>query len=292
VQVKVIVCRSRLGECSLDDRTQRERVEEALQWSEFRKAVALAAELPWHTLELRAMSHLMDAMISAAAGLSDGSEDELKAYELVVIIGDTLFQQAGVYRPAVELRVNSALFNKGVVLAQIGRTDEAIKTYDRLVSRVGGSRQPGLRESAVRALFNKGAGLASLERREEAIGVYDDLVSRYRDDPEPSMTEAVGKALINKGVALAELKRFAEAIAVLDEVVERWGDSPDGTLRRRASRALLNKAAALIQLDQRQTALTTYDEILNRFGNDSESSLLEVVTIARLGRDSLAKILN
>jgi tetratricopeptide (TPR) repeat protein len=272
--------------------TALEHVEEALQGSHFKKAVLLAAKLPWHKLELRSMSHLMDAMISAAAGLSDGSEDELKAYELVVIIGDTLFQQAGVYRPAVELRVNSALFNKGVVLAQIGRTEEAIKTYDRLVSRVGASRQLGLRESAVRALFNKGASLANLQRREAAIGVYDDLVSRYRDDPEPSMTEAVGKALINKGVTLAELNRFGEAIAVLDEVVERWGNSPDGALRRRASRALLNKVSALIQLDQRQMALATYDEILDRFGNDSEPSLREVVTMARLGRDSLAKELN
>jgi tetratricopeptide (TPR) repeat protein len=264
-----------------------ERVHEELQRMEFREAISLAGKLPWHKLDREQMSQLMDGMISAAAGLSDGSEDELQAYELAVLIGDTLSPQAGVYRPAVELRVNSALFNQGVVLAQLCRTEEAIVVYDRLVHRAGGAREMGLRENAVRALFNKGASLASLNRREEAIAVYDELVGRFEAEPEPMLNEAVGKALINKGIALAELNRLNEAVAVLDDVVERWGDSSNAQLRERASRALLNKASALIKLDHQRLALAAYEEILQRFSADSEPSVRDAVQLARLGKETL-----
>jgi len=262
------------------------RIDEALRRSQYRDAISAAAAVPRRRLGHKQLSHLMDALIAAAAGLADSSDDELQAYDLVVDIGDTLSGEP-IYRAAVQLRVNSALFNKGVVLAQLGRAEEAIAVYDELVSRAGGSRQLGLRENAVRALFNKGARLARLHRLEEAIAVWDDLVSRYADDPEPSMSEAVGKAMVNKGIALAELDRQAEAIAVLDEVAARWGEERDPALRARAAKALLNKGSALIQLGQRQLALKAYTDLIKRFGKYKEPALREQVAVARVRKEAL-----
>lgn len=267
------------------------QVDEALRRSQYRDAISAAAAVPRRRLGHEQLSRLMDAMIAAAAGLADNSDDELHAYDLVVDIGDALAKEH-IYRAAVQLRVNSALFNKGVVLAQLGRVEEAIAVYDELVSRAGGSRQLGLRENAVRALFNKGARLARLDRLDEAIAVWDLLVSRYADDPEPSMSEAVGRAMVNKGIALAELNRQAEAIAVLDEVVSRWGDERDPALRARAVKALLNKATALIQMGQRQLALKTYTELIKRFGKYKEPALREQVAAARVRKEALEKELS
>ncbi len=262
------------------------RVDEALSEARFRDAVSLAHSLRKHDLSPDQINHLMDAMLAAAAGLADGSPAEVGAYDLVIELGRVLAGHE-VYGTGAELKVNSALFNKGVVLAQTGRREEAIEAYDELVRRAGTAREPGLKEAAVKALFNKGASLAGARRLEEAIAVYDELVQRYAGDPEPGLSEAVGKALVNKGVALAELRRLNEAIAVLDDVVRRWGDSRDPTLRERASKALLNKASALLQLRDRELALRTYDEIVTRFGEDTEPVVLEQVEIARRSKAML-----
>jgi tetratricopeptide (TPR) repeat protein len=268
-----------------------DRVHDAVERSEFRDAISAASAVPASDLGREQLSHLMDAMLTAAAGLADNSIDELTAYDLVVRLGDRLARNDA-YRPAVELRINAALFNKGVVLAHLGRAEEAIAVYDDLVGRSGGSRRLGLRENAVRALFNKGASLAGLERRQEAIAVYDELVKRFSGDDEPSMNEAVGKAMVNKGIALAELNRLAEAVGVLDEVVKRWREAKDPVLRERAAKAMLNKASALVQLGHTVMALETYDEVVQFYGGDRSTNVREQVAIAKIRKEALEESLS
>jgi len=267
-----------------------DRVHDAVRRAKFKDAISAASAVPATDLGREQVSELMDAMLTAAASLSDGSVDELTAYDLVVRLGDRI-PRDDVYRPAVDLRVNSALFNKGVVLAQLDRADEAIAVYDDLVARTGGSRQLGLRENAVRALFNKGASLAGMHRWEEAIGVYDELVGTYSGEPGAVMSEAVGKAMINKGIALAELNRPSEAVGVLDEVVERWSDSTDPILRARAAKALLNKASAMIQMGQQGIALRVYETIEKKYGRDKAPNVREQVAVAKVRREALAESL-
>ncbi|NIN70761.1 MAG: tetratricopeptide repeat protein [Gemmatimonadetes bacterium] len=263
-----------------------DRVREAVKRADYRDAISAASAVPTTDLAREQISQLMDAMLTAAAGLSDGSIDELAAYDLVVRLGDRISRD-DTFRPAVDLRVNAALFNKGVVLAQMGRADEAIAIYDELVGRTGGSRQLGLRENAVRALFNKGASLAALHRHEEAVGVYDELIGTFSSEPGPGMSEAVGKAMVNKGIALAELDRLPEAVGVLDEVIKRWSESTDPVLRERVVKALLNKAAALLQMGQEAIALNVYETIENLYGRDRAPNIREQVAIARVRREVL-----
>jgi tetratricopeptide (TPR) repeat protein len=262
------------------------RVNTALSRSRYADAIKTAAAASIPKLEGDELSALMDAMLNAAAGLSDGSDAELQAYNLVITCADQLAADPQ-FKPSVELRVNAALFNKGVVLAQLGRNEQAIDAYDRLVNRVGGSSELGLRENAVRALFNKGASLQGLERREEAIAVFDDLIGEYEDDADPIVREAVGKALVNKGIALAELNRTTEAMDVLDDVITRWEDSIDPVLRERAARAYINKAGALIQIGRRDDARHTYEEAIELFGKDTEMLLREQAAIAQVRKDIL-----
>lgn len=265
-----------------------DRVHDAVKRGKFRDAISAASGVPATELSREEISQLMDAMLTAAAGLSDGSIDELAAYDLVVRLGGRI-PRDDTYRPAVDLRVNSALFNKGVVLAQMGRADEAIAVYDDLVRRTGSSRQAGLRESAVRALFNKGASLAALHRHEEAVGVYDELVGAFSDEPGAFMSEAVGKAMVNKGIALAELNRLPEAVGVLDQVVKRWSESPDPILRERAAKALLNKAAAMIQMGQEGVALRVYETIEQLYGRDKAPNVRKQLAVAKAKRQDLER---
>lgn len=260
-------------------------VRESISRGDLQGAIGHATRIEVNRLPREELEELLTALWASAAGLGTEPELELRAYDLVLAIGRAMARVGGSGR--ISDRVHAALFNKGVVLAQLGRTEEAIACYDQLVAEVGRSREAGLQESAVRALFNKGTRLTSLARLEEAIAVYDSLIQDYASTGTPDLLLAVSKALINKGIALAELDRSAEAVAVLDEVATRWSSSPDPRLRERAARALLNKASALIQLGQRELALETYGHILERFAGEKEPGVRELVEIARFRKQAM-----
>jgi hypothetical protein len=49
----------------------------------------------------------------------------------------------------------SAMFNVGVLLGQLGRSEEAAGVYDQLVARFGDATEPALREQVAAALRMK-----------------------------------------------------------------------------------------------------------------------------------------
>ena len=74
--------------------------------------------------------------------------------------------------------VASALLNKGITLAQLGRKEEALDACQEVVNRFGECSSPEILESVVAALFCKGVDLAALNRPEEALAAYDEVASR------------------------------------------------------------------------------------------------------------------
>jgi tetratricopeptide (TPR) repeat protein len=104
-----------------------------------------------------------------------------------------------------------ALFNKGIALGELGRSEEEIAVYDDLLARFGNAIELPLREQVATALVNKGITLDALDRREEAIAVYDDVLTRFGNATEPALREQVATALVNKGITLDALDRREEA---------------------------------------------------------------------------------
>ena len=74
-------------------------------------------------------------------------------------------------------------YNLGVVLGELGRSEEAIAAYDLVLDRYGDDPAPALREQVAEALNNKAGTLAQLGRSEEAVAAYDLVLDRYGDDP-------------------------------------------------------------------------------------------------------------
>ena len=62
-----------------------------------------------------------------------------------------------------------ALGNKGLALDKLGRYEEVIEEYDRILA---------IDPNDINALGNKGLDLDSLGRHEEAIELYDRVLSR------------------------------------------------------------------------------------------------------------------
>jgi tetratricopeptide (TPR) repeat protein len=90
--------------------------------------------------------------------------------------------------------VAEALVNRGWVLGELGRLEEAAKTYSKVVEWFGKTAEPALHVPVAEALVNKGAALGQLGQHEAAIGAYDQVVTRFEEATEPALLALVAKA--------------------------------------------------------------------------------------------------
>ncbi|MGD0499897.1 MAG: SIR2 family protein, partial [Bryobacteraceae bacterium] len=201
-----------------------EAVRDASRRSDYRAAVRGAGRIRLEELGATQLRELLLTMAQAGAALWDNSPDELLSYDLVLSIADKM-ESAGATDPAVVREGAKALYNKGLTLGVLNRSEEEIAVYDEVVRRYGDATEAPLREQVAKALVNKGITLGSLNRSEEEIAVYDEVVRRYGEAPEAPLRERVAKALVNKGITLGSLNRSEEAIAAYDEVVRRYGEA-------------------------------------------------------------------
>ncbi len=98
-----------------------------------------------------------------------------------------------------------ALFDLGVVLGELGRSEDAVAAYDQVIARYGDADSPALAERVAKALVNKGARLGVLGRSEDAVAAYDQVIARYGDADSPALAEQVAKARV--GIRMARSER-------------------------------------------------------------------------------------
>ncbi len=178
------------------------------------------------------------------------------------------------------LRYSKALHGKGRCLRLLGRTADAIATYDEVVRRFGDAANPALKELVAKVLVSKGFALGEEGRRTDAIATYDEVVQCFGDAAEPSLKVLVAKALTNKGVDLGTDGKFGDAVAVYDEVIRRFGDASELALKEQVSKALVNRGVDLGEYGKTTDAIASYDEVVRRFGDAAEFVLKERVAKA------------
>jgi tetratricopeptide (TPR) repeat protein len=132
---------------------------------------------------------------------------------------------------SVPIQIAQALFNRAIILGELGRNDDAIKTYDELIQRYVTATEPVLREAVAKALLNKGVTLRQLEKLDDAIKTYDELIQRYVTATEPVLREAVAKAFVSKGIALELLNKREEAKTEYREVIQRFGTAKEDAIQ-------------------------------------------------------------
>ncbi len=177
-------------------------------------------------VDLAAMRTFAKAAFNIAALLSDN-----RFRDVEIVVSDAVGLSAGRMDQSLDDLAANALFNKGVTLGALGRSEDAIAAYDDLLARFGAATELPLREQVGKALVNKGVRLAALGRSEDAIAAYDDLLARFGAATELPLREQVGKALVNKGATLGALGRSEDAIAAYDDLLARFGAATELPLR-------------------------------------------------------------
>ena len=215
-------------------------------------------------------------------------------------------QTAGpVTDPDVREQVAWALFNKGVTLGGLGRTQEALRTYNELLARFAESREPDVREQVSRAVLNAGVLEATVQERmarapasqgttlgtlgsaQDPSGYFDQAVKPVQHSTTTDLPADSVSALMGRGVALGNVE---EAIAVYDQVIARFGSATEVQVRKYVAEAMVNQGEVLESLGDKQAAIEVYDEIIRRFGEAWEPALREQVGRALLKMETLGAV--
>ena len=77
--------------------------------------------------------------------------------------------------------VGTALFNKGIALKELDRSEDAVSIYDEVITRFGEGDQPEVLEAVASAVVSKGYSLIQMNRSEDAIAAYYDVITRLVD---------------------------------------------------------------------------------------------------------------
>ena len=153
----------------------------------------------------------------------------------------------------VRVQVAETLVGKGNALVRLGRYDEAVECYDRVVERFGEADEGDLRRLVHRSLSKKGSAFARLGRLDEADAAYDALCARLSNVRNPKLALLRVQAL--RASALFDAGRHEQAIVAADALLEQFADSPPPTCLDLVVKTLSLKAYALSDLGREQEAI-------------------------------------
>ena len=132
--------------------------------------------------------------------------------------------------PRVFRTVNTALANRGGVLRDLHRPEEADRAYAAVGTRNEAAKQDGKDEGSLRALHFRGLYATEQGHFDAALGYFDEVLRRMEALPGEA-TQIIG-TMINRGYALGEAGRHEEALAQYQALLDRFGDSGDADLRQ------------------------------------------------------------
>jgi tetratricopeptide (TPR) repeat protein len=258
-------------------------IRDAMSRADYRGAISTAQSIDFKQLDAGQRREVLFVLSDACKGLWDNSPDELTGYDVIVEIADFLGKD-GAADPAVQQQVAMAIFNKGVTLGAINKSEAAIAAYDHLLRRFANAQELPLTEPLAKGLSNKGILLGTLQRGEEAIATYDELVNRFANATEQVLVEQVAMALFNKGFTLGTINKGEEEVAVYNELDRRFSAFTEPVLREQCAKALFNKGIALGILNKPDEEMAAYDELVRRFGDATELTLQEQTAKALLNK--------
>jgi tetratricopeptide (TPR) repeat protein len=164
------------------------------------------------------------------------------------------------YDEAISFKYNNheaSWYNRGKSLYNLGRYEEAIKSYNRAIS---------FKHDKHEAWHNRGDSLFHLSRYEEAVESYDRAISFQHDDHE---------AWYGRGISLGNLGRYEEAIESYDRAISFKHDYHE---------AWSNRGISLKNLGCYEEAIDSYDRAISFKHNDHKTWCNRGNSLFYLGR--------
>jgi tetratricopeptide (TPR) repeat protein len=223
--------------------TRMEKIRDFMRRSHFREAIRLGAAAAADRLSASIARDLLRTMLTAAFRLDDGSAEEIKGYELVISLADSLTRQD----TFVKERVAMALVNRGLALAAANRHADAVIAYDEAIKRLTRKSDQFFQAQMAEAIFNKGFSLGTLGEHRQAVQVYGHLVKRFGHSATPELQEMVAMALLNQGYAFGQLGQSKNELRAYDDVLRRYSRTTDPDVFGHVARAAFQDLIARLE---------------------------------------------
>ena len=188
-------------------------------------------------------------------------------------------------RPGILAMVANAQTNRGALLEQSGRYEEALAVWQQVEDRFGTIDDgPEWVALVARSFAQRCANLFELNRTEEALATCDRAVDRFGESEVPAVVDAVAGILLNKGIVLVTAQRNKEALAVWDEIERRFGNSDEPEISKLVASALVSKGTTLVQMNRAEDAVGVWSDVVRRFREGESPLHHEDITTAVLSR--------
>ena len=148
-----------------------------------------------------------------------------------------------------------ALCQKGMILARLGREEEAVETLDEAIRRFDHSEDHEILEFVANASLNRAIALSKLGRNEAALLAYDKVTRVLDRCGSPRLIERAFKACVNKSVLEANLGRFEDSIKTNADARRLLDDLEPIQIPEYQAKVLLNQAHSLQGLDRFEESL-------------------------------------
>jgi tetratricopeptide (TPR) repeat protein len=116
-------------------------------------------------------------------------------HDAIAVFNQAILRCEDASDPVMHELVSESLFNKAMMLDQLGLHNDELAVYDELLRRFGNAPEPAVRQHVATALVARGITLVQLDRREEGLAAFDEVISRFADAPEPALREQVTRAI-------------------------------------------------------------------------------------------------
>jgi tetratricopeptide (TPR) repeat protein len=200
----------------------------------------------------------------------------------------------------VQRTVASTLLNKGfVLLEQLGRPDDALAVYEKLMTALHDAATPERQDTLAKATAGRlacvkrlrkagpaDAGELSIELRDEvrdkvrqgrkhgdagesreAIALFDEVLGAHGASLHPELRRQCARALVHKAFCLIALAQFGEVLAAADAMDARYGADASTEMQEQVALSLQYKSTALDRLGRSEEEMRVHDEIVARWGN-------------------------
>src|ERR1035437_10152903 len=185
-------------------------------------------------------------------------------------------------QPGRELVID-ALERKGNLLQQLGRFEEALNVWTRLLELGpdAGSASPYV---IARALLGRAYAVGRLGSGDEELETLHRIERDFADDPSERVRRIVDTALYKEAAAFYRTERPIEAIDSYDRLIGRLEADPTQASEELLSEALVNKAITAEAIGNLDMALEADATVVARFGDSDNSAIRLQVAIALIGR--------
>lgn len=144
-----------------------------------------------------------------------------------------------------------------------GEVEAALGSYERIIERYSGSREPELRGLVALALF-----LRTTTRPPDVdaeLGAYAYILREFDTGETASLRHCTALTLFNQALRLRESGLLEASFQTYSQLIDRFRTSADPNIQLQVAKSLINRGTIFSGLGRASEELNDYAEVIERF---------------------------